>query len=173
MTRTRATVYVGIALVLAAWLAAAAGLTVPTEQTAASRPQATSDTQALADDIQVQATRLRERLAAAPAPRQPSRNPFMFGERPAPAARKSAGIAPAIEPVGPPPEPPLQLVGVAEKKTDQGSVRTAMITADSDELFMLTEGETLGGRYRVKTIGEDAVELTDLVTGASRRLALR
>jgi len=64
-------------------------------------------------------------------------------------------------------------VGVAEKKTDQGSVRTAMITADSDELFMLTEGETLGGRYRVKTIGEDAVELTDLVTGASRRLALR
>jgi hypothetical protein len=38
---------------------------------------------------------------------------------------------------------------------------------------MLTEGETLGGRYRVKTIGEDAVELTDLVTGASRRLALR
>ena len=48
-----------------------------------------------------------------------------------------------------------------------------MITADSDELFMLTEGETLGGRYRVKAVTETAVELIDLVTGASRRLVLR
>ena len=40
-----------------------------------------------------------------------------------------------------------------------------MITADSDELFMLIDGDTLGGRYRVKSIGADAVELIDLVTG--------
>ncbi len=42
-----------------------------------------------------------------------------------------------------------------------------MITADSDELFMLIEGETLGGRYRVKTVGPDLVELTDLVTAGT------
>jgi hypothetical protein len=48
-----------------------------------------------------------------------------------------------------------------------------MITADSDELFMLIEGDTLGGRYRVKSVGADVVELTDLVTTATRRLALR
>jgi hypothetical protein len=48
-----------------------------------------------------------------------------------------------------------------------------MITADSDELFMLSEGETLGGRYRVTAISETGVELIDLVTGASRRLVLR
>jgi hypothetical protein len=40
-------------------------------------------------------------------------------------------------------------------------------------LFMLIEGETLGGRYRVKTVGPDLVELTDLVTAGTRRLTLR
>ena len=44
---------------------------------------------------------------------------------------------------------------------------------DSDELFMLVEGDTLGGRYRVKAIAAETVELTDLVTGATRRLTLR
>jgi len=48
-----------------------------------------------------------------------------------------------------------------------------MITADSDELFMLTVGGTLGGRYRVTAISSDAVELSDLVTGGTRRLTLR
>ena len=39
--------------------------------------------------------------------------------------------------------------------------------------WMLTDGEELAGRYRVSAIGADAVELTDLVTGAMRRLALK
>jgi hypothetical protein len=72
-----------------------------------------------------------------------------------------------------PPEPPLQLAGVAEQETDGVTVRTAMITADSDELFMLTVGASLGGRYKVTAISSDAVELSDLVTGGTRRLALR
>ena len=48
-----------------------------------------------------------------------------------------------------------------------------MITADSDELFMLIEGDTLGERYRVKAVGPEVVELIDLVTTATRRLTLR
>jgi hypothetical protein len=72
-----------------------------------------------------------------------------------------------------PGEPPLQLVGIAEHETPAGVVRTALITADSDELFMLVEGETLGGRYRVKTVFPEAVELTDLITSTARRLSLR
>jgi hypothetical protein len=48
-----------------------------------------------------------------------------------------------------------------------------MITADSNELFMLVEGDVLGGRYKVKEVGADAVELTDLVTNAIRQLTLR
>jgi hypothetical protein len=38
---------------------------------------------------------------------------------------------------------------------------------------MVAEGQELAGRYRVSAVGADAVELKDLVTGATRRLALR
>jgi hypothetical protein len=70
-------------------------------------------------------------------------------------------------------EPPLQLIGVAEQTVAGVLVRTAVITADSDEPLMVVAGETLGARYRVTAVGADAVELSDLVTGATRRLALR
>jgi hypothetical protein len=174
MSPKRATAYVGLSSVLAAWLATAAGLTVAPAQQEPPAPVSSAHAQQLADEIQVQATRLRERLAAAPVPRQPFRNPFAFAPRIAATTRRAVSPAPAVDAAdAPPPEPPLQLVGVAERKTDTGSIRTAMITADSDELFMLTEGETLGGRYRVKAVTETAVELIDLVTGASRRLVLR
>ena len=64
-------------------------------------------------------------------------------------------------------------VGIAEQKTDAGLKRTAMIGAPGDQLFMVSEGEEVSGRYRVSAVGADAVELRDLLTGATRRLALR
>jgi hypothetical protein len=176
MTPTRATAYLGLASVLVAWLAGAAGLSVApsTPGPQPGRSERTS-TQRLADEIQSQASRLRGRLATAPAPRQPARNLFAFAPR---AIRPSRAAAAAIPPVldrvpESPGEPPLQLVGVAERDTPAGRVRTAMITADSDELYMLIEGDTLGGRYRVKAVGADVVDLTDLVTSGTRRLSLR
>ena len=175
MTPTRATAYVGLASVLVAWLAGAAGLSVTTSWPQSQAPRIeTSATQALADEVQAQASRLRDRLAIAPIPREPLRNPFAFALRTVRPGHASAAASKALQPVsGLPAEPPLQLVGVAERETPTGAVRTAMITADSDELFMLVEGDTLGARYRVKAVGADVVELTDLVTGATRRLALR
>jgi hypothetical protein len=174
MTPTRATAYVGLGSVLVAWLAGAAAVGPGSPQYPTERPEI-SATQALANEVQSQTSRLRGRLAVAPAPREPSRNPFTFVSRtvkptlvPTGTTGKSNATIPAT-----PPEPPLQLVGVAERETPSGPVRTAMITADSDELFMLIEGETLGGRYRVKTVGPDLVELTDLVTAGTRRLTLR
>jgi hypothetical protein len=65
-------------------------------------------------------------------------------------------------------EPDLVLLGVAE----DGGVRTAMI-GSGEELLMATEGQTVASRYRVAKVAPDAVELTDLVTGATRRLFLR
>jgi hypothetical protein len=176
MTPTRATAYVGLASVLVAWLAGAAVLSVTTSWPEPQAPRVeTSPTQAIADEVQAQASRLRGRLAVAPVPREPLRNPFAFAPRTVRAEHASAAAAPKpLKPVSElPAEPPLQLVGVAERETPTGVVRTAMITADSDELFMLVEGDTLGARYRVKTVGADVVELADLVTGTTRRLALR
>jgi hypothetical protein len=65
------------------------------------------------------------------------------------------------------------LIGVAEQKGDAGLKRTAMISAPGDQLFMVTEGQELAGRYRVSAVGADAVELQDIASGATRRLGLR
>jgi hypothetical protein len=48
-----------------------------------------------------------------------------------------------------------------------------MIAAPGDQLFMVAAGQELAGRYRVSAVGADAVELSDVVTGATRRLGLR
>jgi hypothetical protein len=179
MTPTRATAYVGLASVLVAWLAGAAGLSVTADRPRAPDRQALSDgTQQLADEVQAQAARLKDRLAAAPVPVTPFRNPFAFREREVARDRVVARRPGAAIPDSAPtpqvaPEPPLQLIGIAERHTADGPVRTAMITADSDELFMLAVGETLGARYRVEAIGPDAVELADLVTAGTRRLSLK
>jgi len=177
MTLKRASGYVGLVFVAAVWLANAAGMSLsssPAPQSSTERVEP-SPTQVIAQEVQMQSSRLRERLAAAPAPREPFRNPFTFASRTvrqATAPTGTAGTVTASSPVATP-EPPLQLIGVAERETPTGVVRTAMITADSDELFMLIEGDTLGARYRVKAVAPEGVELTDLVTSATRRLTLR
>jgi hypothetical protein len=172
MTIARATAYFGAACLLAAWAASASWLF--TRPVVIEQPRAvpTSGTESLGAVVQEQGLRLRAHLSAAPRPLDPVRNPFAFAVQrtviPEAATPRSAASAPPAVP-----EPLLELVGVAEQQTPKGVVRTAMITADGPELFMLVEGDSLGGRYRVKSVGADTVELTDLVTGANRRLALR
>ena len=176
MAPARAAAYLGGTTLLVAWLASAAG--VPRHQ-AGIRPERPSpevvrlDT--LASDVQSQAARLRTRLAAAPAPQAPLRNPFTFAAREAPVHRPGASVQPSSLDQAAPAAPDLvlELAGVAEQKTDAGLKRTAMVTAPGDQLFMVTEGQELAGRYRVSAVGADAVELKDLVTGVTRRLALR
>jgi hypothetical protein len=178
MAPKRAAAYIGSASLLAAWLASAAGISMRSSESAEQQPAPvpTSGTEALAADVQSQALRLRERMEAAPMPKEPLRNPFEFASRESRRQRSaSSPMSATIAASGATavPEPPLTLVGVAEQQTMDGIVRTAMITADSNELFMLVEGDVLGGRYRVKAVGADAVELTDLVTNAIRQLTLR
>jgi hypothetical protein len=178
MAPARAAAYLGGAVLLAAWLASAAS--VRQQAVRIPMPRLSPDEARLdvaAADVQAQATRLRQRLAAAPAPQAPIRNPFAFAAHDRPAR---ATAAPRVQP----PlsairqetvawEPELALLGVAEDNTPSGIRRTALIGAADDELIMAVEGETVAGRYRVTGVGADAVELTDLTTGATRRLALR
>jgi hypothetical protein len=173
MTPTRAAAYLGTGVLLLAWLSAAAGVGEhPQESPQAPQPIQTAGTETLANDVQAQAARLRDRLSAAPAPQSPVRNPFAFAPRPEP-PRPRATTRVDATPVAPLfPDPPLSLVGVAEDTTPGGKVRTAIITADGGELFMVSVGQQIGARYIVRTIGDDAVELTDLMTGAVRRIAL-
>jgi hypothetical protein len=165
----------GGALLLAAWLSSAAGLMRQTPDVPAASPRERADESvSLAAEVQAQTLRLKSRLASAPSPHEPFRNPFAFASRPAGGRKAPAPKAEEAAPeLGPPLEPAIELIGVAEKESATGVVRTAIVSALSGELFLVKEGETLAARYRVGGVSADAVELHDLLTGAVRRLALR
>jgi Tfp pilus assembly protein PilP len=170
MSPTRAAAYLGGAVLFAGWFASAAGVTRQARIARALPPSPEiAQLDAVMSNVQSQASRLRQRMASAPAPQAPFRNPFVFAERqirPVATARREPALAP-LELV-PPDEPPLDLLGVAE----EGATRTAMIGM-GDELLMVTVGHEVAGRYRVAAVGPDVVELKDLATGATRRLALK
>ena len=175
MTPKRAAAYIGGFALLAAWLASAASTAFRRDPPPALEPRAAiASTEMLAAEIQSQAQRLRQRLAAAPMPQEPARNPFAFRvpDLPPPAAPVRRPVDAFAAPAAPP-EPALALIGVAEDRGANGPVRTAMLADDRNELFLVTVGESLMGRYQVEAIGADAIELKDLSSGSVRRLALR
>jgi hypothetical protein len=178
MTVKRAALYSGGGLLLIAWLASAASLSRETsDEQPPSRPVETSGTASLAAEVQAQTLKLKNRLATAPVPQKPTRNPFVFAARPVDAQRAQR-IAHAPQPDAVPlvpalAEPAIELIGVAENKTAAGVARTAIISALSGELFLVKEGDTVASRYRVAGVAAEAVELIDLASGAARRLALR
>src|SRR5215218_7336842 len=170
MTPARAAAYLVGAVLLAAWLASAAGV-VRSQNPPVYRASADStQLDAVVLDVQSQASRLRQRLARAPSPRAALRNPFSFNSRVSVPGAKPALPTLIVAPGATPPvsEPALTLIGIAE----DGAVRTAMVES-GEELLMATEGQVLAGRYRVGKVGSDAVDLVDVVTGATRRLVLR
>lgn len=178
MTLRRATLYIGGGSLLVAWFSSAASLSLARHpQRVSPREQAVSaPTDGLAENVQAQARRLKQRLAAAPLPQQPVRNPFAF--RPVPAAppavvRTRTAPDPIDAGPAPVPEPRLELVGIAEQRTEAGPVRTAMIATEANDLIMAAVGAPVLGRYKVAAIGADGVELTDVTTGQTRRLVLQ
>ena len=177
MTIRRGAAYGGLFCLLAAWLASAASTTFTNQGSTDGAAAVSSSPDPPNLDFHGQAARLRERLAAAPVPQAPHRNPFLFErspERQAPVrrARELAPVGTAMTPL-PVPEPALFLVGVAEDRGPQGPLRTAILTDDREGTFIAAVGDVVGGRYQVQAIGADAVELKDVSTGGVRRLALR
>ncbi len=177
MSPSRTAAYLVAAVLFAAWLASAAGISRRPRSFVAPRPgPQVEGVEALAADVQSQAARLRQRIATAPAPQAPARNPFSFADpspRPPRVQRKAEAISSPPLTNHEPPEPELTLLGVAEQQTADGVVRTAMLGGRGEDLFMVVAGQSLGGRYRVVAVGADAVELKDELTGLTRRLALK
>jgi hypothetical protein len=177
MTLRRATLYIGGGSLLVAWFSSAASLSIRTPPRAVADPQsAAAATDGVAEAVQAQTRRLRQRIAAAPLPQQPLRNPFAF--RPAPvempsAARVRAAAEPLATELATPAEPRLELAGIAEQRTPDGAVRTAMIATEANELIMATVGAAVAGRYTVTAIDGDGVSLTETATGRTRRLVLQ
>lgn len=125
-------------------------------------------------ELATEVARLREHLRPSAMPRQPGRNLFKFHAPQSHAIPASAAPAPAPpENVpAPPPLPPMRLVGVSEDPGPDGPLRSAFISGDG-QLFIAKEGDTVLQRYKLTKISADVIELTDVVDGTIRRLALR
>src|SRR5207237_1206653 len=180
MTITRAAAIVSGGALLVAWFAAAGSAPEQDVAPVGDRAQstATSGPGSVAAEVEQQAVRLRERLAQAPLPDVQPRNPFSFAPVRAPRRLASAAIGTVqaatviseVPSVASP--PPLTLMGIAEEPSFEGTHRTAVIGGAGDAVYIVMEGQTFADRYKVKTIGVDAIELEDLQTGGFRRLAL-
>lgn len=164
--------------VLATWLAVTPEQGVPASATKAATPAVARG--ATASDLNAQADRLRSRTKAV-ALRPSTRNPFRFnaarsgaltGNRSS-SSSAHAAAAPLmpVMPVGPVPSP-LSLVGITEKNTPEGTRRTAVISSDR-QLYLVSVGDTVAGRYIVIAIDPEAIVLNDEPMGTEVRLFLR
>jgi hypothetical protein len=177
MTLRRATLYVAGGTLLVAWFSSAASMSLGRSPRRA--PQVVDDgapAQSLVLSVQTQARRLKERLATAPLPQEPVRNPFAF--RPAPEVRvapppRAAVPVATTAPVEIVPDVPLLLVGLAEHRNGDVLVQSAVISSNGEDLIMAEVGTVVVGRYTVTSIGSDAVDLKDAATGRVRRLVLQ
>ena len=178
MSAGKPILYVAGGGLLVAWIAAA---NMPSQDADRAhdreRPAPAVSSATIADDVHAQAARLQARMARAPVPENHPRNPFAFGMTPRHArAAQSVTAAVAVDqapPVFVPPPPALTLMGIAEEAVLGGVRRTAVIGGDGDAIFMVTEGDRVGDRYKVTKIGVDAVELEDLVNKGYRRIAMK
>ena len=170
MTARRAAAWLGGSTLLAAWLAAAAAPSLaPASSSAPQAYQAPEpDRRALA--LAVEADRINNRLGIVVAPHPVTRNPFLFASKTQSATRTPR----LVEPIASPPvpaAPSVTLLGVAEETKGPNMVRTAILSMGGELLFA-KEGELMGGRYRIATIGADAVELEDTTESRTVRIVL-
>jgi hypothetical protein len=104
------------------------------------------------------------------------RNIFREHERTAPATPGFPRASLPVEqvPATPslPPGPSVTFLGFAEKVEGGRTVRTAVLSA-AGELWMVKEGDSVAGRFRVVAVAVDRVDLTDVQTGTVRSYHLR
>lgn len=96
------------------------------------------------------------------------RNPFSAVAAPPPVNPAAAAVkARPVGPVAPPPPPLPQLPGNMKYfgygTVPNGTARRAFLT-DGDDVFIVGEGDTLLGRFRVTRVGTSMLEFEDIST---------
>jgi hypothetical protein len=165
--------WIGGGGLLATWLAVTPSDTTPGKATIAVAERPVAIHESTADTLAAQEGRLRDRVGGV-ALGSSTRNPFRFGSKKPAGAMPQIGspAAAVVPPVPPAPaQPSLSLAGIAERKTPDGNKRTAIISGGG-QLYLVTEGEMVAGRYLVVTVDSDAVTLRD-DNGTSIRLSLK
>lgn len=163
---------------LAAWLSAAIA---PARPPLASVTIVPAPIDASGAALAAEIARLRERLRPSPAPREATRNPFVFRSSRNGAAA-AFGAAPAATGVmattsADPNVLRLTLAGIAEDADPAGgpAVRTAIISGVG-QLFLAKEGDSVSdgaNTFKVTAVAADSVELTAVGDGTTRRLTLK
>ena len=117
---------------------------------------------------------LRMKLQTQPRSPSPQRNPFVFGDRRAPAPRR-VEPGPAPMPVAPPRPvvagPMFSLSGVASSTVDGQMVRTAIISAPPSLVFAKA-GDVLPGGYKVTRVEETFALIMD-ASGVEQTIRLK
>lgn len=129
-------------------------------------------------ELDAEITRLHEHLRPTTAPIDPTRNLFQFGGRAsaragtagAPAAHAEHAAAPPA--AAAPAPPPVRLVGIAQDGGADAPIRTAIISAFG-ELMFLKEGQNIALTYRIDRIGADGVDLFVLKDDSTIHLPLK
>ena len=173
MTKSTLKALLGAAGVLAAWLAVSPNSMTPGTSRAAVAEPPVALHESTAENLAAQEARLRDHTGGVP-PGSSTRDPFRFGSGKSPSTMPQPGsaAAPVVPTALPAPAgPSLALSGIAERKTPLGNRRTAIISGDG-QLYLVTEGEIVAGRYRVVTVDSDAVTLSD-DNGTEIRLSLK
>lgn len=184
MTSSRVAVLTGgvaVLAVLAAWLSSAAG-TVPVPVSDSPIGVGVTPAQSLTPaparlDLEREVARLSAWLEKAPRPREPARNPFTLTARtpatsppPSEMAATPASALSVVDSVAPEP-PAVLLAGIGIERTSDGRRRTAVLSADG-RVFLARVGDEVMGRFQVRGVTDDAVELLDLRDGTPLRLTL-
>ncbi len=186
ITKSRAAVIAGGVALLGVWLFSEVG--VPPDVSAARARALRADEpvaqgaapSAQRSELDNEMVRLSAQLRAAPRPRVRSRNPFALEPSPV----KLSGNVPA-DPIASPPPPlstvvseaaeavvvSITLAGVGTELGPAERPRTAILSAEG-RVVLGRVGDEIAGRYQVRAVASDRVELLDLQNGAILRLTL-
>jgi hypothetical protein len=108
-----------------------------------------------------------------PPPAQPTpRPPGLPGPGGPGGAPGSEGPGSGLVAAGPPPLPPLNVRYIGSVENSDG-IRVAVLVTDRQEILTGQQGQVVANRYRISKIGLESVDLEDVNTGQSRRVALR
>ena len=183
MNVLRIVVLTGAAALAAAWLSSAAatrgsetGSGSAVDLDAASSVATVSPVVGHAE-LERQMARLSGRFEQAPRPRFSARNPFVLAAHMSvnstrtPTTTIPSDPGPAAVASGVVGAPAVSLAGIATDRTSAGVRLTAILSADN-RIFIVLAGDEILGRYGVRVIAVDSVELFDLKERTSLHLTL-
>jgi hypothetical protein len=132
--------------------------------------QAADQAAPIVTDLNRDAERLRAHLDHPPSVPRPQRDPFNFGTPKTESSPAHVTTPAAAAPIVAAPPPVPRLVAILTDTGDSGIVRRVVL-ALGDEVHISKVGDTIGA-YVVRSIGADAVELSEASSGRVVRVPL-